>query len=112
MLGDRQIQSTSRYYVAKVGAPLTKIAPARGPEGEFKRANKITDAQYDAVMREIGPGVWDERIHTKNRSKYEAVVTSFEAGWLVAECNDASHFRFDNVNYDYYINEARKLIIS
>lgn len=112
MLGERQLQATSRYYVAKDGAPLRKIAPAKGPEGEYKRANKIDDAFFAHVMAQIGPGVWDERIHTKNKSKYEQVVTSFEAGWNVAECNDADSFSFANLNHDYYIAEARKLIIA
>lgn len=36
---------------------------------------------------------------------------SVQAGWTVTDVNDASAFRWDNVNWYYYINEARKLVI-
>jgi hypothetical protein len=111
MLGDRELQRTSRYYVAINGDNLRKISPPTKPIGVFKKANGITEYEYERIMREIGPGVWDARIHTKNKSVYKDAVTQFEAGYKVAECNDARSFRFDNVNYDYYVNEARKLII-
>jgi hypothetical protein len=37
---------------------------------------------------------------------------SIEAGHLVAECNRASEFDFANVNYDWYVEQARKLVIA
>jgi hypothetical protein len=110
-LGGVEIQRTSRYYVALNGAQLTKVAPPKGPPGAFKRAPKVTEADYNKRMAETG-GAWCETVCTKNKSKYDAVTTSFEAGWLVAECNDAAAFRWDNVNYAYYVAEARKLIIA
>lgn len=117
MLGNRELQRTSRYYVAIDGDNLHKISPPTKPEGEYKKANGITEHEYQRVMSEIGRGpgntpIWDARIHTKNKSQYKPAITQFEAGYKVAECNDARSFRFENVNYDYYINEARKLIIS
>ena len=54
---------------------------------------------------------WDARVCTKNKGVYELTKTQIEAGWKVTECNDADDFRFDNIDYRYYINEARKLII-
>lgn len=111
-LGGQPIQGTTRYYVARSGSPMTKVSPPKGEIGAFKRANKISDQDFNRVMAEIGPGVWDERIHTKNKSKYEMVTTAIEAGWKIAECNDARNFHFDNVDYSYYLNEAKKLIIS
>jgi hypothetical protein len=113
LLGGQEIQRTTRYYVARQGAPLRKISPPpKGAEvGQFKRASKLSDATYNAVMAEIGPGVWDARIHTKNKSMYEMRETGIEAGWNVAECNDAASFRFDNIEYGFYVAEARKLII-
>jgi hypothetical protein len=112
-LGTREIQRTSRYYVAREGATLTKTAnpPAGHSVGQWKRAPKITKAEYDRVMTETG-GQWDARVCTKARTKYDLVVTNFESGWVVDECNDAASFRFDNVNYDYYVAEAKKLIIA
>lgn len=113
MLGNREIQPTSRYYVAINGHDLQKISPpVEGTTiGQFKRAAKVSEYEYQRVMKQIGPGVWDARIHTKNKSKYEMRVTSFEAGWKICECNNADDFRFDNINYRYYVDEAKKLII-
>ncbi len=113
MLGARQVQSTTRYYIARDGAEMKKVSPpAKGAEiGAFRRANKLTDTFFNSVMAEIGPGVWDGRIHTKNKSKYAMRETSINSGWKIAECNVAAFFDFDNVNYEWYVAEARKLII-
>ena len=34
-----------------------------------------------------------------------------QKGWTTTLTNDARAFRWDNVNWLYYINEARKLVI-
>jgi hypothetical protein len=112
MLGERELQRNTRYYVAIAGEAMTKISPPTGPLGEFKRRNGLSDGEYHAVASTLAPGQWDERIHTKNRSRYEMRTMAIEAGWKVAECNDSQDFSFDNVNYDWYVNEARKLIIT
>lgn len=114
MIGETQVQSTCRYYISKSGQQMFKISPP--PEGyeigQYKRASKISDLEYKRVMSEIGPNVWDERIHTKNKSKYEDRKTAFQSGWNVKECNNVIDFSFDDINYDWYINEAKKLIIN
>jgi hypothetical protein len=111
-LGDTRCQNTLRYYVARTGAQLTKVAPP--PEGcevgQFKRKNGVTKLEYDRVMRETG-GQWDERVCNKLKSRYEIRRTAIEAGWNVAQCNRALDFDFNNVNYQWYINEARKLVV-
>lgn len=112
-LGDDPIQSTTRYYVAREGLPLVKVSPppAGAVLGAYKRKNGVTQAQYEAVMRTNG-GEWHPDVCTGNRSKYEERRTAIQAGWRVAECNDASMFRFDNVDYAFYIAETKKLIIT
>lgn len=56
--------------------------------------------------------VWDERIHTKSRSKHDAVrESSLCAGWRVTECADANDFDWGSLNYDWYIQEAEKLVL-
>lgn len=111
-LGDQKLQKITRYFVAKQGGSLVKIAPARGIPGQFKRANSLTDFFYDQVMAEIGPGIWDARIHTKNKSVYGTnVETGISAGWKTIDCSNMDDFDWKNVNYDYYIAEAEKLII-
>lgn len=118
LLLDRQeVQKTSRYYVARQGGIMIKVAPpAKGAKvGEFKRANGVSDLVWFAVTAELEargtPNAWDARIHTKNKSQHEMRENAIEAGYKVALCNDVTDFRFDNVDYSYYVQEAKKLII-
>lgn len=110
MLGNREIQRVSRYYISHDGAALKKISPPTlgNKIGEYKRNSKCTDQEWcDFLM----PGQHDERIHTKNRSKHELRETSIEAGFLASECNNVESFSWFNLNFDYYENQAKKLII-
>lgn len=111
--GGTEVQRTSRYYVAQQGAPLIKVSPPKEGcrIGDYKRKNGLTDMEYNAIARTLQPGIWDERIHTKNKSKYKIRETGIDAGWNVALCNNAAHFQFDNLNYNYYVAEAQKLMI-
>lgn len=110
-IGDKQMPKTVRYYVSTKGEPMRKVATPKGEIGQFKRKNKLTDAFFNKVMSEIGPNKWDERIHTANRKTYEQVVTSIESGRLVKNCNLASNFDWSDVDYDYYLEEIKKLEI-
>ena len=61
-------------------------------------------------MAETG-GEWDERVCTKNRSRYVTRRTAIEQGYLVASCQRAADFDWSNVNYAWYLAEARKLVV-
>lgn len=112
-LGGTPVQSTTRYYVAREGLPLVKVSPppAGAVLGAYKRKNGVSEAEYRRVMEQTG-GEWHPDVCTGNRSKYEERRTAIQAGWHVAECNDAASFRFDNLDYSFYIAEAKKLIIA
>ena len=43
--------------------------------------------------------------------KSEERPMSVQSGWTVTLTNDMADFRWENVNWLYYINEARKLVI-
>lgn len=105
-------QRITRFYVSKVGGSLCKIAPpVQGKiEGQYKKATGVSDAEYNTVMAEIGPDVWDERIHTKNKSIYQTREMSICKGYLTTECNDFDTFDVTNLDRQYYIDEAKKLI--
>jgi hypothetical protein len=62
-------------------------------------------------MASIPPGTWDSRVHTKNKSRYAVREMAIPARYNVAACNRASDFDFSNVDYSWYIEEAKKLII-
>lgn len=111
MIGDQEVQRITRYYVAHNGGAMRKISPPTGEPGTYKRKNGVSQFEYDTIMGQIAPGAHDERIHTKNKSKYETREMGIEVGYLVAECNEASRFDFQNVNYEWYVEAAKKLVI-
>jgi len=108
-IGDRKVQNMTRYYIAENGSPMKKISPSLGPVGEFKRNRTCTQAEWDA--RPVN-GQHDERIHTKNKSKYVERVLGINIGYNVAECNVAGDFDFSNINREWYLAEIQKLIIT
>lgn len=110
--GGEQVSNIVRYYISVDGRPLEKVMPPNGPAGEYKRANKLTDSYFNEVTAEVGAGVWDERIHTKNKSVYEERRAGVNTGWLVNICNNLHHDvdYFENINYEWYIQEAEKLV--
>lgn len=124
---ERQLQNITRYYIGLQGGSLAKISPpAKGHAvGSWKRATKLTDQFYNQVVAELKAGdyshmaaheldanglPWDERINTKNKSKYEIRRTSFNVGRLVAPCNDIRDADRSNIDFDHYIAEASKLV--
>jgi hypothetical protein len=111
MIGDQEVQKITRYYIARDGKPMIKRAPPKGEAGTFKKKNGITDHEFYSILETLPPGTHDSRIHTKNKSVYETRETAVQSGWLVADCSDIRNFSFDNLNYDFYIAEARKLVI-
>lgn len=108
--GGEQIQNVSRYYISEDGDILEKLLPAKGPLGAFKRANGLTDEYFNTIQEMVGHNRWDPRIHTKNKSKYEERKTSIHQGHTVQICNKIDQFNFDDLDYNYYIKEAHKLI--
>ena len=109
--GEEYVENIIRYVISTDGGPLNKIMPSKGKEGQFKRANKLTDDYFNMVMQEIGENVWDERIHTKNKSIYEADrIIGINTGFLVTICNNLSDLNNVSINYDYYIGRVNKIV--
>lgn len=118
---EQELQNTTRYFISRTGGSLVKLLQPTGQPGTWKRKNGVKDDDYHAVMREITgqPGdtdtagiPWDERIHTKSRSKHAAVrETGICAGHRVTECADAKDFDWSSLSYDWYIAEAEKLVL-
>lgn len=110
-LGDKLVPKTLRYFVSTNGQTLIKRSTPKGEIGDFKRKSGLTDEYYNTIKKQVTAGYWDERIHTKNRSRYEEVITTIESGWKVTDCNDIKNFNWKTLNYDYYVNEVNKLLI-
>ena len=110
-IGEEKQLKTVRYYISKSGAQMKKVAQPKGEIGQFKRKSKLTDDYFKKIMKEIGKDVWDERVHTKNKSKYAIVTTKVQEGWLAKQCNVASDFDWNDVDWNFYIEETKKIII-
>lgn len=110
-IGEKPASKTVRYYVSTKGQPMTKVMKPKGEAGQFKRKHSLKDDYFNQIMNEIGKNVWDERIHTKNKSVYEERKQELEKGYLVKECNEYRNFNWEDVDYDYYVNEVEKLRI-
>ena len=108
--------------------------------GTWKRKPKVSETEYEDVLRQLeqyannldatggvpsAEGItyegvlhrwdvdcvlWDERIHTKAKSKHTERRMSFAKGWQATVCNTMDDFDISTINYDYYIAEARKLV--
>lgn len=115
MWGDEQVSNIVRYYVSNDGRPLRKVMPPKGTPGEFKRKSKVSDKDYYRIraslpLGENGLPVWDERIHTKNKSVYDTSnEIGIQTGWNVTLCNNLRDARFDDINDAWYVQEAEKL---
>ena len=111
--GAEPVGNIVRYYISTNGRPLEKVMPPVGPEGEYKRANSLTDQFYNEVKLEVGRS-WDERINTKNKSVYETRRSGIHTGWTVQLCNRVEEFDLDIIpdfiNYEWYIKETEKLV--
>jgi hypothetical protein len=137
---EMELNSIIRYYVSNDGGTLVKIAPPTGEIGTWKRATKVSDTLYNQVIAELRAWVdnldatggipsansisyegviyeldssgipWDERIHTKNRSKHDKREMGIAVGWRVTDCSNVKNFDRSTVNYDYYVEQAEKLV--
>lgn len=105
------LQKTTRMYVARQGGSVFKNSPPppNEVEGWYKRSPKVSKTDYAAWHAAWG-NVHNPEIHTKNKSIYENRRTGILVGWKCAECNRAEDFDWANLNYDYYIQEAMKLV--
>ncbi len=109
--GDERVQNVTRYYVSDDGVPLTKVMPptdkliekwrnfghwVHRDNGKHVNAKKAPSGKYDLcpAPSDLPP---DRRM-------------SIQKGFLVTVCNSVAEHTFNNINYDYYITEARKLV--
>ena len=123
------LQKITRYYISTApdAGSLTKVSPpTKGYKvGQWKRANGLTDGFYsgvrdelrsqvprtdDTTERDVDGILWDERINTKNRSKYDTRRTGFNVGYLVKPCNNIHTANRADINIDYYVAETEKLV--
>jgi hypothetical protein len=109
--GESQEQNICRYYVSNHGVELMKIMPALeggktvrqlvSPEGEVQLCK--TEAEIKKFIKKGYVDNGDIEIPNEERPQM------IEAGWRVSICNNMKNYSGD-INYDYYIQEANKLV--
>lgn len=106
----RRAKITDEFYNA-VMRELTENPPAWNGfyEIEDDDERERMRAEHNHPRDAIGTP-WDARIHTGNRSKHDTRELSICAGWRVMECADAGDFKWGELDYEWYIAEAEKLV--
>lgn len=108
--GER-MQKHVRYFVSRGenSGALVKVSPPPEPyqEGWFKCRSGVKFAEY----RKHDPKIWNGEVHTKNKSVYKERRISVEADRRVEICNKADDFNFADVDFSFYIERAKDLVI-
>lgn len=76
----------------------------------YKERWELTMPNGTVVECDAAGTPWDARIHTGNHSKHDTRELSICAGWRVMECADAGDFKWGELDYEWYIAEAEKLV--
>jgi len=100
------VGNVSRYYISHRGESLTKVMPAKGPIGQFKKANGVSDDQYQTWHDKRG-NVHNPAIHTKNKSVHADRYIGINTGWNTTLWN--TYDENVDINHEWYIKEAGKL---
>jgi len=106
-----ETQRISRYYMSTDGGELMSVKPPVVPfkVGMWKKKAGITNDEY-FVWRNAWGDTWSPDHHTKNKSKYETRYSRIQKKGKSTVCNDISQARWDNIDYDYYIERAREVV--
>lgn len=107
------VQNITRYYVSQTGGQMFKIMPPTGPKYVWTLRNPTTGKTKE-VKSERGVASSAEKGFTEVVGKLQLPETdrrsSVCAGWRVRECNDMATFNPADLNYEWYIAEAEKLV--
>lgn len=106
-------QNICRYYVSTNGRKLVKVMPALDKPGKVAKVwkNELGEemlAFKDSEDRKVAKAGFN--IYSGEREiPQEERPQEIEAGRLVTICNDVKKFS-GNIDFDYYVSEAKKLI--
>lgn len=111
-----QLQNTTRYFVALNGAKLAKQMPPTEAmiENWHTGTHYIRDRDEDYKVVKLGgkrPARTYRQLerHEIAPTPYDRVI-GIQSAYQVMDCANAKKFDWSNLNYQYYINEAMKLI--
>lgn len=118
LLDDNKVtQNITRYYVSDTGGKLVKVMPPT--VSQIKHWNEGDHYQHkvngDYKVMKKGkkpPSGMYELITSPEREAPEREI-GIQVGYLVTDCSNMENYYDDKaapINYEYYINEARKLV--
>lgn len=110
------LQRITRYYAANQGGSFYKIMKPtpdqvkKWNEGDHYRHENTGKYEVKNAGQKPSSGKF-KLVPVEQRSptppnRYSGI----DVNYTVADCNDINDFNWNNLNYDYYINEARKLV--
>jgi len=104
--GRTRVPNIIRYYISTDGDILEKVMPPTGEPGTFKRKATCPKSVYESADNTV----WNPDIHTGNQSVHEERRSGIHTGWTIRLCNVMPKGEIDDINYEYYIREAEKLV--
>jgi hypothetical protein len=106
-------QNVCRYYVSTNGSKLMKIMPALDKPGKVATVWQNEQGEEMLTYKDSEVKKVNKLGFTINKGQREIPLEErpqeIEAGWKVTICNKLKDFS-GNINYDYYISEAKKLV--
>lgn len=115
---DQPLQNICRYYISNNGLQLVKIMPPVEEE-RVVRLYKGSDGEDYFAYTEGDIRKYEKKPKTSRGKSYEFIKEyaekcpnrriGIDTEWKVTVCNDINNFKGD-INYDYYIQECKKLV--
>lgn len=112
----QELQRITRYYAANEGGRFYKIMPPtpaqvekwkHGDHYQHKNSGKY---EVKNAGQKPSSGMFELVPPEKRAPNPPDRRTGIDVEYVVAECNNIDDFDWDNLNFDYYINEAKKLV--
>lgn len=110
-----KVQRITRYSITRVGGKLIKVMPFTEAQlekyrtGQFYQHKKSGEIE---IQTKAKSGMWEPIYvapYSPMRTPSDREI-GIDTNWFVTDCSDVSNFNRDDLNYDYYIQETRKLV--
>lgn len=112
--GDEKIQNVTRYFISTNGKSLVKMMPPTEKGILHWQQGTHYLRERDGDYKVVKPGGRRPAmtyVEVPRKSDTPPVVeTRINKGFLVTDCSVAADFDWNNLNYEYYITEAKKLV--
>lgn len=109
------VQRITRYCITKTGGKLIKVMPYTVKElekfrtGQFYKHKRTSVTEIQSKPKS---GMW-EPIHVSPDSPLRTPKErniGINTEWYVTDCSNIKNFNRENIDYDFYISETRKLV--